>query len=543
MSDTKTSPTTSYAQDADPEQYQVGTVDDDSMDLGLLSYKQELKKTHTIWSLVAFGIVTLTPASAISNTLQIPLLLGGPQALVWGYIIVSVFTMLVAISLAEISAAFPPTSGAMLSWSYLLPKSKTVKVLASWYTGYFNIFAQIAFAASASFQGCTMILGLGNLNNPSYVPERFHYVLASMGFIILFTLTNIFGSKFHADTTKYLLAFNIATVSATMITLLVTADERRDAKFIFTEYSNSSGFSSHSYVFILGLLQSAYTFTGYDAVTHLAEEASPTRRSGHHIIPKALVTVVGTSIVYGFIFVVVVCATIDDIDSLVNSSTGSAFIQLLLNATNSKQATTFFAAVPAILALFAAETMTLANSRTIYSFARDGAFIFPQFFSKVSDKWGVPIPALLFSMCIQCVIVILYFSSDVVFNTILSLCTIGHEVAYLIPICCMLFGGRARLSENRSWNLGIWGVICNVISFCWLVFISITMFFPTEYPVTSGNMNYTIVIFFLVVAYATLCYVFQGVKTYKGPTDILQLEEERVELENIHTQGLGSLKA
>lgn len=161
-------------------------------------------------------------------------------------------------------------------------------------------------------------------------------------------------------------------------------------------------------------------------------------------------------------------------------------------------------------------------------------FIFPTFFAKVSPVYNVPIPALLFSMVIQIIIVILYFSSDVVFNTIISLTTIGHELAYIIPIILMLFGGRSRMDPNRPWNLGTYGVVCNIISILWLAFISITMLFPTVSPVKAGNMNYTVVIIFIVIAYATICWFVQGKKTYKGPGEVVDGSVNVVELEAIN---------
>lgn len=483
-------------------------------------YKQELTRSFSMLQLIAMGIVTLTPCSAIANTLQAPLETGGSQLLVWGYIIVSVFTMIVAVCLAEIGAVFP-LAGGPLSWSYQL-SSPRYRALTSWYTGYFNIFAQIAFAASASFQGTVMILGMSTLKNPEFMPDRFVYVLVSMGFIIFFTLTNIFFNKYHSDWSLGLLIYNVLTVLVTLITLLATLDYRHDGKYIFTHYTNETGFSSHGYVFILGLLQSAYTFTGYDGVTHLAEESTG---DASKLIPKALVTVVGSGIIYGFVFVIIICAVLGDAESLTSSPTGSAYIQLVLNCTKNDAALIILSLIPTLAALIAAEMMTLANSRTIYAFARDGAFIFPSFFSKVSPRFNVPIPALLFSMAVQIIIVILYFSSDVVFNTIISLCTIGHELCYLIPIICMAVHGRSKLPAKRPWNLGKLGLPLNLIAIVWLLFISITMLFPTLNPVDAGNMNYTVVIMFIVIFYATILWIFQGRKTFKGPSDVIDIAE------------------
>lgn len=498
-----------------------------SQQLEKLGYKQELKRNYSLPALIAFGIVTLTPPSAIANTLASPLTSGGPVALVWGFIIVSIFTLIVALSMAEISAVYP-LAGGPCSWAYQLG-SKRYRVIASWYAGYFNIFAQIAFAASAFFQGVFTILGCANLGQPSYIPQSYHYVLASIGLILLSLAANIFCNSWQAKSMSPLFVANVVTCVAAVITLLVTTrGERESAKFIFTEYINDTGFSSKGYVFILGMLQSAYTFTGYDSVTHLSEEMDNPSTG----VPRALMVVVGTGILYGFFFIISLCASLFNIQDLLDSPTAVPYIQLLKNATGSTPAAIILALVPALAAIIAGNTMTLANSRTIYSFARDGAFIFPKTFSKVSARHDVPIPAIMVSCFVQCIIVVLYLSSDVVYNTIISITTIGHEVTYAIPIlCCLLHGRRHRLSlhPNRPWNLGqVRGPIINIIALVWLTFISITMFFPTLNPVTTSTMNYTCAIIAIVLAYSTALWFLQGRKTFRGPEEALALEDEDV---------------
>ena len=47
--------------------------------------------------------------------------------------------------------------------------------------------------------------------------------------------------------------------------------ERASAKFVFTHFNtdNSAGIHSNLYIFVLGLLMSQYTLTGYDASAHM----------------------------------------------------------------------------------------------------------------------------------------------------------------------------------------------------------------------------------------------------------------------------------
>ncbi|KAL6595434.1 hypothetical protein ACP70R_047774 [Stipagrostis hirtigluma subsp. patula] len=59
-----------------------------------------------------------------------------------------------------------------------------------------------------------------------------------------------------------------------MITAPVVAAERADAKFVSTHFNtnNSDGIHSNLYFFILGLLMSQYTLTGYDTSAHILKK-------------------------------------------------------------------------------------------------------------------------------------------------------------------------------------------------------------------------------------------------------------------------------
>lgn len=56
-----------------------------------------------------------------------------------------------------------------------------------------------------------------------------------------------------------------------MILIPSIATERASAKFVFTHFNtdNGEGISSKAYIFVLGLLMSQYTLTGYDASAHM----------------------------------------------------------------------------------------------------------------------------------------------------------------------------------------------------------------------------------------------------------------------------------
>lgn|ERR1700731_3703585 len=55
-----------------------------------------------------------------------------------------------------------------------------------------------------------------------------------------------------------------------IIALLVcTRNSPAPAKFVFTDFENHTGWSNNGFVVLLGLLQSQYSFTGYDSAAHM----------------------------------------------------------------------------------------------------------------------------------------------------------------------------------------------------------------------------------------------------------------------------------
>lgn len=56
-----------------------------------------------------------------------------------------------------------------------------------------------------------------------------------------------------------------------MLLIPLVATERASPKFVFTYFNtdNGEGINNKVYIFVLGLLMSQYTLTGYDASAHM----------------------------------------------------------------------------------------------------------------------------------------------------------------------------------------------------------------------------------------------------------------------------------
>jgi len=87
---------------------------------------------------------------------------------------------------------------------------------------------------------------------------------------------------------KILLVYwSITGVVVISIVILATGD-KNDAKFVFTDFANATGYSDGT-AWMLGLLQSALSIIGYDAVMHMTEEMPRPRSDA----PKAILLSIG----------------------------------------------------------------------------------------------------------------------------------------------------------------------------------------------------------------------------------------------------------
>ena len=89
----------------------MDALETDEKRLGELGYKQELKRD---WGLlhnfgISFSIISVI--TGITTLFEYGLVTGGPGVMSVGWIVVSFFTMFIALSMAEVVSAIPTSGG------------------------------------------------------------------------------------------------------------------------------------------------------------------------------------------------------------------------------------------------------------------------------------------------------------------------------------------------------------------------------------------------------------------------------------------------
>src|SRR5437867_3695385 len=130
---------------------------DDERELGTLGYAQELFRTIGGFSNFALSFSIISILTGAVTLYQHGLVMGGPAEMAFGWPLVAIFTMTVALSMAELASSVP-TSGAMYHWACRLGGNSW-----GWFTAWFNIAGQLAAIAGIDYGAAlfvTPLLGL-----------------------------------------------------------------------------------------------------------------------------------------------------------------------------------------------------------------------------------------------------------------------------------------------------------------------------------------------------------------------------------------------
>ncbi|KAJ0094831.1 hypothetical protein Patl1_15083 [Pistacia atlantica] len=491
--------------------------------LNELGYKQELKRDLSMLSNFAFSFSIISVLTGITTLYNTGLSFGGPISLVYGWLIAGVFTMFVGLSMAEICSSYP-TSGGLYYWSAKLAGPKWAP-FASWMTGWFNIVGQWAVTTSIDFSLAQLIqviilLSTGGKNGGGYEAPKYVVIAFHGGILLVHAIINSLPISALSFFGQLAALWNLVGVLVLMILIPTVATERASAKFVFTHFNtdNGDGISNKVYIFVLGLLMSQYTLTGYDASAHMTEETKNADKNG----PKGIISSIGISIIFGWGYLLGITFAVTNIPYLLsedNDAGGYAIAEIFYLAFKSRFGTgvggILCLGVVAFAIFFCGMSSVTSNSRMAYAFSRDGAMPFSSVWHKV-NKQEVPINAVWLSAVISFCMALTYLGSTVAFQAMVSIATIGLYIAYALPIFFRVTLARKSFIPG-PFNLGRYGVLVGWVAVLWVATISVLFSLPVAYPITSETLNYTPVAVGGLLVLTISSWIFGARHWFRGP--------------------------
>ncbi|KAM0933249.1 putative amino acid/polyamine transporter I [Dioscorea sansibarensis] len=506
----------------------VNGDDDAGMDSGHarlheLGYKQELKRDLSVLSNFAFSFSIISVLTGITTLYNTGLKYGGPMVMTYGWFVAALFTMFVGLSMAEICSSFP-TSGGLYYWSARLSGNKWAP-FASWMTGWFNIVGQWAVTTSVDFSLAQLIqviilLSTGGNNGGGYLASKYIVIAFHGGLLLVHAILNSLPISWLSFFGQLAAAWNLLGVFVLMILIPTVATKKASAEFVFTHFNtdNDAGIHSKVYIFVLGLLMSQYTLTGYDASAHMTEETKNADMNG----PKGIISAIGISIIVGWGYLLGITFAVTNIPDLLNvdnDAGGYAIAEVFYQVFKSRYGNgvggIICLGIVAVAIFFCGMSSVTSNSRMAYAFSRDGAMPLSTLWHKV-NKNEVPINAVWLSVFISFCMALTSLGSLVAFQAMVSIATIGLYIAYALPIFFRVTLARKTFVPG-PFNLGRYGILVGWIAVLWVATITVMFSLPVEYPITKDTLNYTPVAVGGLVILTVSSWIISARHWFKGP--------------------------
>lgn len=153
---------------------------------------------------------------------------------------------------------------------------------------------------------------------------------------------------------------------------------------------------------------------------------------------------------------------------------------------------------------------------------------------QVQPKSAIPLPAVIVTSSIACLIGLINIGSSTAFNDVVSLSVSCLYASYIIVEVFLLWRrltGAVVSPKDVAKHTGevnqliwgpfhlpeIFGVLVNVFAIGFGIVIFVFSFFPVATPVVAKTMNFSVLMTGSVVLFAALYYVVSARKTYNGP--------------------------
>ncbi|MCL6262923.1 amino acid permease [Craterilacuibacter sp. RT1T] len=414
-------------------------LSEDEKQLHSMGYAQELARRMSGFSNFAISFSIICILAGGITAFPAALSAGGGASVGLGWLVGSLFVLLVAAAMSQIASSYP-TAGGLYHWGSILGGRGY-----GWVTAWFNLLGLIFVVASVNFGVYdpffkTLIAPLLGI-----APENLTWTHQTL-FIAAITLSQAWLNHLGIKTTTRLTdlsGYLIFFVSLLLtVSLLIYAPGPLDFTrlFTFTNFTGTEGSlwpqnQNALLVFLSGLLLTVYTLTGYDASAHTSEE---THHAAHNV-PKGIMLAVLWSALFGYILVSVFVLTLPSIGEGVKQ--GMGFFSALLSQLPRTLQVTLGIGVFVVNYICGLACLT-STSRMVYAFARDGGLPFSHQLKQVHPIHRTPGTAIWVS-AVLAIAATLYGDAFIVLSTA---CAVLLYISYVLPIAAGIF------AEGRSWK-------------------------------------------------------------------------------------------
>jgi amino acid transporter len=507
-------------------------IQQDIQELHRLGYAQQLFREMGGFSnfAISFSIISVLTGAVLLYGYGLKF--AGPVVNTVGWPVVSLFTLCVAASMAELASAYP-TAGGLYFWAFRLGGRTW-----AWTTAWLNMIGQITITAGINVAAAIYIVGavtrIFNLPPDQPVPvfgtatSWYFYVFVMVLIMLPQIMINIFGIRLTARLNDFSVYWHIGGVAVIALLLTLFGAHHNGPDFLFSRATIVNPLDASSadlgggapepalvfgdfkfasplfalipglaglyraapvgLCFVLALLQAQWTYTGYDASAHVAEETVMARKNS----AWGVFLSVAVSALVGYVMLLILTWCIPNGDVAATANDAYPVLQIVYGNLG-----TFFANLIAVIIGGAMWLCGLASitsmARMWYAFARDDGMPGASLIKQVSPTYRTPVWSILITSALA-VALCLYAAA---YYVVTSISTITLYLAYMFPIYLNWRNRRRGQGEyttpaTAAWTLGRWGSVLNVIAILWVLFLTVIFSLPPNELVLWSMLALTV---------------------------------------------------
>jgi amino acid transporter len=555
-------------------------IQQDVRDLHRLGYAQELFRSMGGFSnfAISFSIISILTGAVILY--DYGLAWAGTAASLIGWPLVTLFVLCIAASMAEVASAYP-TAGGLYYWA-----SRMKGKAWGWWTAWLNLLGQFAIVAGIAYAAAQFLnvaivtpllssVSIAYGNTTEFIKSGdvpiLTGALVTMGVLLAICLVlNIRGINLVAFLNQVSVWWHIAIVGLVVVLVLFAGHSDQSGMTLFAVQPQDHGGSWQNkipftgitldygaaityplfFAFMFSLLQANWTYTGYDASAHVAEETVGARISS----AWGLFLSVAVSAVVGYLFLFVLTTHLPGLKDLFPADLSTAdpdklstyyfgggytvFETLKYNLATIGQ---LLGAGIAIAMSFCTLSSVASAGRMLFAFSRDDGVPGSAWLKRVSHRYRTPSNALVTIVVVAFLFTVAAFfvgalgspgGGGIAIVIVTAISTIFLYAAYAVPIYLGLTTDAWR--AERVWSLGRWSRPIAIVALLWTAVLLVLFSFPT-----SGNISWPFMVLAVVLL---LVYYFAWARSrFQGPR-VMGREEELTEIEREFEEAARELK-
>lgn len=191
------------------------------------------------------------------------------------------------------------------------------------------------------------------------------------------------------------------------------------------------------WAFVMGFLTVIWTMSGYDTPFHLSEECSNANIAG----PRAIIMTGQLGLYLGFAIMLVIAYTVKDVIDVIAGAYGQPMASLCVQVFGKKPGLALFA-LNIVAQFFVGQGCTIASSRVVFAYSRDGAIPGSRWWGKVNSRTQTPVNIVWFVLTVAALLGLLMFAGSVAIGAVFSIGAIAQYVVFTTPLALkLLFAG------------------------------------------------------------------------------------------------------